>query len=105
MLCIYIYMLCIYICCVYKYICIYIYIMCVYILYMMYLCIIYYCIYYGISHRILCSSQPSIITIAYFKLGSCGMEDTPILTSLWQATSSKDNDAIDRPAKLRAMVA
>ena len=84
---------------------IYIYYVCIYILYMMYLCIIYYCIYYGISHRILCSSQPSIITIAYFKLGSCGMEDTPILTSLWQATSSKDNDAIDRPAKLRAMVA
>ena len=23
-------------------------------------------------------------------------QDTPILTSLWQATSSKDNDAIDR---------
>eukprot|EP00434_Breviolum_minutum_P027418 symbB.v1.2.024238.t1/scaffold2279.1/size83532/5 len=23
-------------------------------------------------------------------------QDTPILTSLWQATSSKDNDAVDR---------
>ena len=24
------------------------------------------------------------------------LQDTPILTSLWQATSSKDNDAVDR---------
>ncbi|CAE6972661.1 P2RX4 [Symbiodinium natans] len=40
------------------------------------------------------------VAIAFFiiRLGLAdeSWQDTPILTSLWQATSSKDNDAIDR---------
>mmetsp|Transcript_121936 Transcript_121936/g.171620 ORF Transcript_121936/g.171620 Transcript_121936/m.171620 type:complete len:155 (+) Transcript_121936:53-517(+) len=35
-------------------------------------------------------------SLARHSLADESWQDTPILTSLWQATSSKDNDAIDR---------
>lgn len=43
-----------------------------------------------------CIRRRKITVVGSIHPNSADLQDTPILTSLWQATSNNDNDAIDR---------